>query len=133
MSSTPVCPIPCFPCRNQVLQEAAVPLRPNWVATLGLIFYILNISLFILNCILITIRFHLRPGSFLQSFTDQFESLFVPSVIVSVGLIFITTCQYGIPHAGPWLLQIMQVMFWVYIGVCAFASVGMYVLLWSTQ
>jgi len=86
-----------------------------------------------MNCILITLRFHYRPGSLTNSFTDQFESLFIPAVVVSMATIFITICQYGIPHAGPWLLQVMEAMFWIYISASVVASTGMYLILWSTQ
>jgi hypothetical protein len=35
----------------------------------------------LLNCILITLRFRWRPGTFRTSFTDQVESLFVPAFV----------------------------------------------------
>lgn len=37
--------------------------------------------LFLTNCILISVRFYLRPGSFMHSFTDQVESLFAPAFV----------------------------------------------------
>jgi len=42
-------------------------------------------------------------------------------------------CQYGVPRCGPWLLEAMEVMFWVYLGTVMFASAGLYLVLWSTQ
>lgn len=44
----------------------------------------------------------------------------------------ITICEYGIPNCGVWLLRTMEIMFWVYIGLGAIASAGMYLILWST-
>jgi hypothetical protein len=52
-----------------------------WLDVLGIAFFLLNLFLFVMNCVLITMRFHLRPGTFLNSFTDQLESLFIPAVV----------------------------------------------------
>ena len=52
-----------------------------WLRGIGLFFFFLNIILFIMNCILICTRFHLRPGSFVNSFTDQMESLFISASV----------------------------------------------------
>lgn len=86
-----------------------------------------------MNCILITLRFRWRPGSFLASFTDQIESLFISAFLVSIATILITTCQYGVPHIGPWLLGVMEVLFWIYVSLSTVVSAGLYLTLWSTQ
>ncbi|KAK3387134.1 voltage-dependent anion channel-domain-containing protein [Podospora didyma] len=111
----------------------SIPYRSPWLTGIGLTFFFLNICLFAINCLLITLRFHYRSGSFLNSFTDQVESLFIPAVVVSLATIFITICQYGVPHVGPWLLGVMEAMFWIYISASVGASAGMYLTLWSTQ
>ena len=41
--------------------------------------------------------------------------------------------QFGCPHTGPWLQQVMEVLFWVYLAFSVAASTGMYLILWSTQ
>ncbi|KAM7208606.1 malic acid transport protein [Naviculisporaceae sp. PSN 640] len=110
-----------------------IPFRSDWLYGIGLAFFFLNLVLFVTNCVLISLRFHWNPGSLLNSFTDQFESLFIPSFLVSIATIFITVCQYGLPEAGPWLLQVMEALFWIYVGAAVFASAGMYLTLWSTQ
>lgn len=38
-------------------------------------------ALFVMNCILLSCRFYLRPGAFTSSFTDQVESLFIPAFV----------------------------------------------------
>ena len=43
----------------------------------------LNLILFIMNCVFITMRFRMKPGSFTRSFTDQVESLFIPAFVSS--------------------------------------------------
>jgi hypothetical protein len=32
-------------------------------------------------CVMIGFRFHYRPGSFISTFTDQVESLFIPATV----------------------------------------------------
>ncbi|KAK3344076.1 voltage-dependent anion channel [Lasiosphaeria hispida] len=103
----------------------SLPYRSRWLTVVGLAFFFFNICLFVMNCVLLTLRFRFRPGSFMHSFTDQFESL--------IGTILITTCQYGVTHTGPWLLATMEVMFWVYISVSTLVSACLYLTLWSTQ
>ncbi|KAI5466938.1 voltage-dependent anion channel [Mariannaea sp. PMI_226] len=104
----------------------------SWIRGIGLFFFLLNITLFIINCILLVIRFRLNPGSFIRSFTDQVESLFIPSFFVSITVILINICQYGIPSTGPWLLHTMEVIFWIHGIVSVCASAGLYLILWST-
>ncbi|KXJ96678.1 voltage-dependent anion channel-domain-containing protein [Microdochium bolleyi] len=106
--------------------------KADWLYYIGLAFYVFNICLFIMNCVFITMRFSMTPSSFIHSFTDQLESLFIPSVVVSIGTILINTCEYGIPRA-PWLANVMVYFFWIYIAISLFASTGMYLILWSTQ
>ena len=50
----------------------------------------------------------------------------------SIATIFITTCEYGVPHTGSWLLRVMEVLFWVYVGLSMLVSAGIYLILWST-
>ncbi|KAK4667338.1 hypothetical protein QC763_308350 [Podospora pseudopauciseta] len=111
----------------------SIPYESRWLTGIGLAFYFLNICLFIMNCVLISLRFHWRPGSFVESFTDQMESLFISSLIVSLATILITTAQYGIPHVGDWLLSLLEALFWVYVGLSTLSSAGLYLTLWSTQ
>jgi len=44
-----------------------------------------------------------------------------------------TICQYGIPRVGSWLLEVMEIMFWIYVGLSTVISAGLYLTLWSTQ
>ncbi|KAL6913410.1 hypothetical protein FSHL1_011086 [Fusarium sambucinum] len=103
-----------------------------WLRGIGLFFFFLNIILFIMNCVLICTRFYLRPGSFMNSFTDQIESLFISASLVSVAVILINTCQYGVPYTGPWLLNTMEWVFWVYAALSVSVSAFLYLILWST-
>ncbi|KAK0386468.1 hypothetical protein NLU13_6303 [Sarocladium strictum] len=94
----------------------------SWIRGVGVFFCILNITLFLTNCVMLSLRFYLRPGSFTNSFTDQ----------VDIGIILINACEYGIPRSGEWLLRTMEVLFWAYVGLSVIASAGLYLILWST-
>ncbi|KAL7922954.1 voltage-dependent anion channel domain-containing protein [Trichoderma austrokoningii] len=106
--------------------------RPEWVTGFGIFFCLLNIVFFLTNCVFLSMRFYLRPGSLTKSFTDQVESLFIPAFFVSIAVILTNVCQYGVPHCGVWLIQTLQVLFWIYTGLSAIASAGLYLILWST-
>lgn len=116
-----------------VFHSIWVAYEASWLYYIGLVFFLFNMSLFMMNCILITMRFRMVPGSFTHSFKDQVESLFIPAVFVSTGTILINICEFGIPYASQWLVNVMLVMFWVYSGVSVLASAAMYLVLWSTQ
>ncbi|KAK4154281.1 malic acid transport protein [Chaetomidium leptoderma] len=111
----------------------SIPYKSQWLTGIGLAFFFLNLCLFVINCVLISLRFYWRPGSLAESFTDQLESLFISAIIVSMATILITITQYGIPHAGPWLISVVEALFWVYIGVSTLVSASLYLTLWSTQ
>ncbi|PTB79192.1 hypothetical protein M440DRAFT_1327620 [Trichoderma longibrachiatum ATCC 18648] len=106
--------------------------QAEWVTGFGIAFCLLNIVLFLTNCVLISLRFYFRPGSLTKSFTDQVESLFIPAFFVSIAVILTNICQYGAPHCGVWLLKTLQILFWIYTGLSAAASAGLYLILWST-
>ncbi|QYT01349.1 hypothetical protein H0G86_008392 [Trichoderma simmonsii] len=106
--------------------------QAEWVNSFGVFFCLLNIVLFLTNCVLLSMRFYLRPGSLTKSFTDQVESLFIPAFFVSLAVILINICQFGVPHCGVWLLKTLQILFWIYTGLSAVASAGLYLILWST-
>ncbi|KAI1298660.1 voltage-dependent anion channel-domain-containing protein [Xylaria venustula] len=105
----------------------------RWLESVGVVFLLLNLLLFVLNCVLITMRFILVPGSFTHSFLDEVESLFIPAVVVSIAIIMTNITQYGCPNTGPWLQSVMEVLFWIYLAISVIASTGMYLVLWSTQ
>lgn len=106
--------------------------RGSWITIVGTCFCLLNMALFVMNCILLSCRFYMRPGTFMNSFTDQVESLFIPAFFVSIAIILINICEYGVPHCGAWLSRTMQICFWIYVGLSTVASAGLYLILWST-
>ncbi|TGO12584.1 hypothetical protein BTUL_0086g00600 [Botrytis tulipae] len=111
----------------------SIPYRSNWLRIVGEIVFFLNLIFFVMNCILISLRFKWNPGSFSKSFLSPSESLYIPACMISVGTILVTMCQYGIPKTGLWFQNTMHVCFWAYCTLSVVASSGMYLLLWSTQ
>ncbi|KAK2032241.1 C4-dicarboxylate transporter/malic acid transporter [Colletotrichum zoysiae] len=110
----------------------SLPFDAAWLNGVATAFFLLNIILFIMNCVLAILRFRFRPGSLKHSFADQTESLFIPSSVVSVAIISINICQFGVPRVGPWLLRVMQIIFWSYTALSVLASSTIYLILWST-
>ncbi|CZR59436.1 related to C4-dicarboxylate transport protein mae1 [Phialocephala subalpina] len=111
----------------------SIPYRSDWLRILGVIVFLFNIVLFLVNCLFITLRFRWNPGSFRGSFTSPSESLFVPACVVSVGTILINMSQYGISETSEWFQRMMQVFFWAYVALSFLASSGLYLIIWSTQ
>lgn len=69
---------------GHMLISLEVPWQSDWLYNIGVFFMILNLLLFVLNCIMITLRFSFYPGSFHASFTSQSESLFIPASVSSL-------------------------------------------------
>lgn len=111
----------------------SIPFKFKGLNTIGNIFLILTIVLFITCCILITIRFCSKPGSFRQSFLEPSESLFIPASVVSCGVMLMAFAKYGVPSSGKWLQTGLEVLFWVYAAMAFLSSCAIYVILWSTQ
>lgn len=57
------------------------------------------------------------------------ESLFIPASVVSFGTILINISQYGPGKAGPWLLEAVGILFWIYSGLAVLFSAGIYLTL----
>ena len=113
----------------------SVPYRFNGLYTIGVIFFILNLVLFVFNVTMISCRFKYYPETFLASILHPTESLFVPAWLISVGTILITITEYGTSDGktGPWLFQTMRILFWIYCGLAVAFSCGIYLVMWSTQ
>ncbi|KAF2738157.1 hypothetical protein EJ04DRAFT_429692 [Polyplosphaeria fusca] len=110
-----------------------VPLRFNGLYALGCIFFILNMILFAFNVCMISLRFYYYPRTFKASFLHPTESLFIPASVISFGTILINITQYGVDYTGFWLEKTMAILYWVDCGLAIAFSVGIYLVMWSTQ
>jgi C4-dicarboxylate transporter/malic acid transport protein len=95
------------------------PYRFKGLDTIGKIFFLLDLILFILFSILISIRFGMRPLVALRSLHHPGEALFFGAFCVSVALIINCIEIYGGPSTGPWLTKALEICFWSY-AACAF-------------
>ena len=103
--------------------------QPNIFAglmTIGKIFYILDLVLFVSFSALITARFILRPESFLKSLHHPQEALFFGTFWVSIALILAGAELYGGPSAGKWLTKALEVCYWLYAGLVLLVAVFQY-------
>ena len=112
-----------------------VPYDFPGLFAIGCIFFLGNIVLWIFNAVMITLRFRLHPGTFMQSILHPTESLFIPAWLISLGTILINITEYGLDKGktGGWLVDTMNVLFWVYCGLAVTFSCGIYLIMWSTQ
>lgn len=105
---------------------AQTPNRFPGLQTIGKIFFLLDLVLFLLFTALITTRFVLVPAKLTASLHHPVEGLFFGSYWVSVSLILHCTQSYGIPSCGPWLVKAIEVCFWIYCAVVLLVAVFQY-------
>ncbi|KAI8937211.1 hypothetical protein NX059_006419 [Plenodomus lindquistii] len=117
-----------------VLYTLPHPYRFPSLYALGCTFFLLNIVLFLFNVVMISCRFYFYPRTFRASFLHPTESLFIPGATVSFGIICLNVSQYGVGVAGVggWLERVMVGLFWADCGLAVMASLGVYLVMWST-
>ena len=109
-----------------------VPFRFPGLDIIGTIFFLFNVLLFIINVILISLRFYLFPETFKASFLHPTESLFAPAAVVSFGTILINISQYGLYKVGPWLNTTVLALFWIDAALAILSSSIIYLIMLVT-
>ncbi|KAL5406541.1 hypothetical protein PMIN06_012377 [Paraphaeosphaeria minitans] len=121
---------PWFACTMSTGAVAVVlATTPNTfpgLMTIGKIFYITNLVLFVLFTALITTRFILVPAKLVASLLHPVEGLFFGAYWVTVSLILNGAQSYGVPASGPWLVKALEIGYWTYCGVVFVVGVGQY-------
>lgn len=102
------------------------PHKFNGLLTIGKIVFILDLTLFILYTAIITTRFTLKPNTFRTSLVDPGESFFFGSFWVSLSLVLQNISQYAFPSCGPWLVQTLEVLFWIYFALILIVAIFQY-------
>jgi len=92
---------------------------------------LLDIVLFVLIVMGISLRFFYWPGSFRKSLLDAEESQFVAAALIDVGTILLNITQYAVRtgKVGDWIVRTMNILFWIYLGATLIFAVSFY-LLW---
>ncbi|KAI9836019.1 MAG: hypothetical protein M1838_005142 [Thelocarpon superellum] len=72
-----------------------IPFRFHGLSTIGIIFSLFNIVLFIFNVVMISIRFSSFQHTFQASFLHPTESLFAPALLISLGTILLNIEEYA--------------------------------------
>lgn len=108
-----------------------VPYEFNGQFTIGCIFFLFNIALFIFNNIMICLRFYFHTKTFKRSFLHPTESLFIPAWLISFGTILLNISQYGTSDrtSMPWLTHVMHGLFWFYCALAVVFSCGIYLVM----
>ncbi|KAF2732386.1 hypothetical protein EJ04DRAFT_338831 [Polyplosphaeria fusca] len=109
------------------------PNQFTGLKTIGKIFFILDIVLFLVFNAVIATRFILVPKKLPASLHHPVEGLFFGAYWVSVSLILNCAQAYGVPASGPWLVKALQVCFWIYCAVVFIVGVGQYYVLFQEE
>lgn len=116
---------------------ATVPddLRFSGLYGIGAAFMLLAIVFYIMNIVLMSLRFYFWPSTFKDSLLHTSESLFVPAIVISLCVILTNITQYGLASGdtGPWLLVTMAVLFWIYIALALGFSIGIYLVMYALR
>ncbi|KAM0203212.1 hypothetical protein ACHAPA_009807 [Fusarium lateritium] len=107
------------------------PNRFNGLQTIGVVVFILNLVLFILFTSAMVCRFVRRPSSFLKSVVKPPEAYFTGSLWLSIATIIMGIQSFGVPHASPWLIDTVRVLFWIYGAVTLTYNILIFVVMFS--
>lgn len=102
------------------------PYSFTGLKTIGKIFYILDIVLFLFFTACISYRFIHNRGSLKLSLHHPHESFFFGAYFVSIALIIYCMELYGVPSSGPWLVKALEILYWIYAAIVILVGVFQY-------
>ncbi|XP_014559592.1 hypothetical protein COCVIDRAFT_13508 [Bipolaris victoriae FI3] len=102
------------------------PYSFSGLKTIGKIFYILDIVLFLIFTACISYRFIHNRGSLKLSLHHPYESFFFGAYFVSIALIIYCMELYGVPSSGPWLVKALEILYWLYAAIVILVAVFQY-------
>ncbi|KAK5138185.1 hypothetical protein LTR08_004880 [Meristemomyces frigidus] len=128
---------PWFACTMSTGAVAVVigqtPNKFPGLQTIGKIFFIVDLVLFVLFTALITMRFILVPRKLVASLHHPTEGLFFGAFWVSISLILNCTQTYGVPSCGPWLVKALEVCFWTYCAIVLLVATFQYYIFFQKE
>lgn len=101
--------------------------------TIGKIFFILDLVLFLLFTAVMTARFVLVPQKLTASLHHPVEGLFFGAFWVSIALILNSTQSYGVPNCGPWLVKALEIVYWIYCAIVLLVAIFQYYVLFQKE
>lgn len=101
--------------------------------TIGKVVFLSNLVAFFIITIVLIHRFYSQKKLFLRSLRNPTELLFVPTGLLSCAVILIGIQAYGVPSCGPWLLEVVYVLFWCYVVVSFLLAVAAYLYLFTAK
>ncbi|KAF2770870.1 hypothetical protein EJ03DRAFT_388638 [Teratosphaeria nubilosa] len=101
--------------------------------TIGKIFFIVDLVLFLVFTGIMTSRSILKPAKLGASLQHPVEGLFSGAYWVSIALIINCMELYGAPGTGPWLIKTLQVVYWIYVGIVLVVAIFQYFFYFPNQ
>ncbi|KAF2648806.1 C4-dicarboxylate transporter/malic acid transport protein-like protein [Lophiostoma macrostomum CBS 122681] len=102
------------------------PYTFTGLKTIGKIFFILDLVLFLVFSGCIAYRFIKNRGTLTRSLHHPYESFYFGTFWVSIALILYCIQQYGVPSSGPWLVKTLEILFWTYAACVLLVAVFQY-------
>jgi tellurite resistance protein TehA-like permease len=128
---------PWFACTMSTGSIAVViaqqPFTFNGLQTIGKVFFILDLVLFVTFTALIGIRFIKDPKALGHSLHHPQESFFFGTWWVSLALILNCMQQYGVSSCGAWLVKTLEVLFWIYAACALLVAIFQYHLIFTKE
>lgn len=109
------------------------PYTFKGLRTIGKIFFILNIFLFCSFTALIIARFARKPRALTTSLHHPSESFFFGSFWVAINLLINGIQVYGVPESGPWLIDTIRIIFWIYYAATGLVAVLQYHIIFQVE
>lgn len=103
------------------------PHRFRGLQIAAVVVFILNLVLFVGFTAAMIARFVQRPSSFRRSVTKPPEAYFTGSFWLSIATVIICMHRFAVPHAGPWVLVAVRVLFWTYAAISLTYNVAIFV------
>lgn len=105
------------------------PHQFHGLQTAGIVVFILNLVLFVLFTTTITCRFIQRPSSLRKSLTNPPEAYFTGSLWLSIATIIMCMQRFAVPHAGPWVIVAIRILFWTYAAITLAYNIVIFVVM----
>lgn len=112
---------------------AQTPNQFRGCQTIGKIFFILDLVLFVPFTALICTRFIIAPKKLWLSMHHPVEGLFFGTYWVSIALIINCIQLYGVSSSGTWLVTTLRVLFWIYSCAVLIVAIFQYFVLFQNS